>query len=113
MSIKRLLFGVTTALFAVLLNLNAVYAGEDHKAEALKHVQAAIDTGKAGDAKAATEHLEQAKTHAAAANKEKPSVHLDAAIQSLDKGIEHGKMGHGGMTVQPAEEAMTHIKAAN
>ncbi|MGX2041009.1 small metal-binding protein SmbP [Methylocaldum sp. MU1018] len=106
----KFLSGLLAGLFTLSLGFAAV-AAEDHKAEAMKHAQAAVDSGKKGDAKEVAEHAEAAKTHAEAANKEHPNPHLDAAIKSLDGAIEHGKMGHADVAGQAAEEAITHLNA--
>ncbi|HYE34695.1 small metal-binding protein SmbP [Methylocaldum sp.] len=106
----KILSGLLAGLFSLSLSLTAV-AAEDHKAEAMKHTQAAVDSSKKGDAKGVAEHAEAAKTHAAAANKEKANPHLDAALKSLDGAIEHGKMGHADIAGKAAEEAMTHLNA--
>jgi hypothetical protein len=89
-----------------------VIAAEDHKAEALKHAEAAVESGKKGDAAGVGEHATAAKTHAQAAEKEKANAHLEAAIKSLDGAIEHGKMGHADIAGKSAQEAVSHLKAA-
>jgi hypothetical protein len=106
---RGIIKGLLTAAFATMLGLSAAQAAEDHKAEALKHAEAAVA---AGNAAGVAEHAEAAKTHAAAANAEKKSPHYDAAITSLNSAIEHGKMGHADIAKKSAEEAVTHLKAA-
>ncbi|WP_205780627.1 MULTISPECIES: small metal-binding protein SmbP [Methylocaldum] len=106
----KILSGLLAGLFTMSLGFTAV-AAEDHKGEAMKHAQAAVDSGKKGDAKGVAEHAEAAKTHATAANQANPNPHLDAAIKSLDGAIEHGKMGHADIAGKAAEEAMTHLNA--
>jgi hypothetical protein len=108
----RILTGLLAGAFAALLSLNPVIAVENHKAEALKHAEAAAESGKKGDAAGVGEHATAAKTHAEAAEKEKANPHLEAAIKSLDGAIEHSKMGHADVAGKSAEEAVTHLKAA-
>lgn len=106
----KIVTGLLAGLFTLSLGFSAV-ADEDHKAEAMKHAQAAAKSGKQGDAKGVAQHAEAAKTHAAAANQKNPNPHLDAAIKSLDGAIEHGKMGHADVAGKAAEEAITHLNA--
>lgn len=106
----KIFSGLLAGLFTLSLGLTAV-AADDHKAEAMKHAQAAVDSGKKGDAIGVAQHAEAAKTHATAANQANPNPHLDAAIKSLDGAIEHGKMGHAEVAGNAAEEAMTHLNA--
>lgn len=108
----KFLTSLTALACGALLTLNAAYAAENHKAEALKHAEAAVASSKAGDAKAVSEHAGAAKVHTEAAEKEKASPHYEAAIKSLDGAIEHGNMGHADIAGKSAEEAVTHLKAA-
>ncbi len=103
---------LTTCAFAALLALNPAMAAESHKAEALTHAEAAVASGKAGDAKGVGEHAAAAKVHVDAAEKEKANPHLEAADKSLESAIEHSKMGHADIAGKSAEEAVTHLKAA-
>ncbi len=99
--------GLLTGLFA-----SATVLAEDHKAEATQHALAAAASGKKGDAVACGEHAAAAKTHAEAAQAEKPNPHLSAGIKNLDEAIEHAKMGHADVAGEAAEAAATHLKAA-
>jgi hypothetical protein len=108
----KLLTSLLSGVFIALLSLNPAVAAEDHKAEALKHAQAAVEAGKKGDAKGVAEHAQAAKPHVEAAQKEKASPHYEAADKSLDGAIEHGKMGHADIAGKSAEEAVTHLNAA-
>ena len=109
----KILTGLLAGAFVAMLGLNsAIAAEEDHKAEALKHAEAAAASGKAGDAKAVGEHASAAKVHAEAAETAKANEHLEAAIKSLDGAIEHAGMGHADVAGKSAEEAVTHLKAA-
>lgn len=108
---KQLLSLLTAGFIAGLLGTTQVLA-EDHKAEATKHALAAAESGKRGDAAAVGEHAAAAKTHAEAAQAEKPNAHLDAGIKNLNDAIEHAKMGHADIAGEAADAAATHLKAA-
>lgn len=108
----KLLLSLSSAALAVALALTPGHAAENHKAEALKHAEAAVDSGKKGDAPGVGTHASAAKEHVTAAEKEKPNAHLEAANKSLDSAIDHSKMGHADLAGKAAEEAVTHLKAA-
>lgn len=109
----KILTGLLAGALTALLSLSPAFAAkEDHKAEALKHAEAAVESGKKGDAAGVGEHAAVAKTHTEAAEKEKANPHLEAAVKSLDGAIEHSKMGHADIAGKSAEEAVTHLKAA-
>ncbi|WP_156302219.1 small metal-binding protein SmbP [Methylogaea oryzae] len=105
--------GFLAATLACLLSAAPLFAAEDHKAEALSHAQACVESAKQGDAKAAAEHAKSAKAHAEAAEKEKANAHLPAAIRELNSAIEHGQQGHAAQTGEAAQGAIAHLKAAN
>ncbi|BBL77024.1 small metal-binding protein SmbP [Methylomagnum ishizawai] len=106
------LLSLKVGVLAALLALNPAFAAENHKAEALKHAEAAVASSKTGDAKAVGEHAAMAKVHTEAAEKEHPNAHFEAALKSLDGAIEHSKMGHADIAGKSAEEAVTHLNAA-
>lgn len=109
----KIITGLLAGAFAAVLGLNSAFAAEEnHKAEALKHAEAAVESSKTGDAKGVGEHATAAKTHAEMAEKAAANAHLEAAIKSLDGAIEHAGMGHADIAGKSAEEAVTHLKAA-
>ncbi|HYE34694.1 small metal-binding protein SmbP [Methylocaldum sp.] len=85
---------------------------ENHVKEALKHAQAAADSGKKGDATGVGEHAQAAKPHVDAAMQQNPNEHLTAAMKSLDSAVQHSQMGHPDMAGKAAEEAVSHLKMA-
>lgn len=106
-----------TSVFAVLLLVLSfgVFA-EEHADAAMKHANAAVTAGKAGNAPALVNHSKQSLEHALAASlvaKGQPKTHLDAAAKSLQDAIDHGNMGHADIATKSAEEAVEHIKAGN
>lgn len=106
------LTGFLTVVLTSSLYVVSAFAAEDHKAEALKHVEAAVESGKSGNASGVAEHSGAAKPHVDAANQEKPSTHFGEANKSLDSAIEHGKMGHADIAGKAAGDAATHLKMA-
>jgi predicted aldo/keto reductase-like oxidoreductase len=109
---KNILSSIGAGIVGLMLTISPGFSAENHKAEAMKHVQAAMDSGKSGNATAVGEHASMAKVHVDAAIKEKANPHLDMANKSLDSAIEHSKMGHADIAGKAAEEAATHLKAA-
>lgn len=105
----RILTGLWTIILAALLGFAPAMAAEDHKAEAIKHAQAAAESG---DAKAVGEHAVASRAHVDAALKEKPNTHLDAAATSLDAAIEQSKAGDAAAAASSANTALIHLKAA-
>ena len=101
-----------TLMATLVLGSGPLMAAEDHKAEAMKHAQAALESGKLGNAAAIGEHAGAAKVHAEAAQQERPNVHLEAAIKSLDSAIEESKKGNAALAEEAAFGAVTHLKAA-
>lgn len=106
-----------SALLAGLLSVTAV--AEEHADAALKHIQMAIQYGKAGHGAVfhqhASEALTQAKKAAAVATGES-KTHLEAAVKSLESALEHGSMKgaeHVNAATKAAEEAEEHLKAGN
>jgi hypothetical protein len=108
----KILSGLIAGALGAVLSFNPAVAAEDHKAEAIKHAEAAVASGKQGDAKGVGDHAAMAKTHVDMAKQEKANEHLDMANQSLDSAIEHSKMGHADIAGNAAAEAVTHLKAA-
>lgn len=109
---RKIATGLGASLVAALLSLSPAMAEENHKAEAAKHAQAAVEAGKKGDAAAVGEHCAMAKTHADAAQQEKANPHLGAGIENLNKCIEHAGMGHADIAGGAAEAAVSHLQAA-
>lgn len=108
----KIITALAASLVGLALSIQPVGAAEDHKAEAMKHITAAVEAGKKGDAPGVGTHAEAAKPHVEAANKEKANPHLEMSGKSLDSAIEHSKMGHADIAGKAAEEAATHLKAA-
>ncbi|WP_236102272.1 small metal-binding protein SmbP [Methylotetracoccus oryzae] len=106
---KRL---IPKVIFVFTLGFAVTSGAEDHKAEAMKQAQAALDSGKQGNAAAVAEHAAAAKIHAEAAQQERPNPHLDAAIKNLDAAIAEGRKGNASSAEEAAFGAVTHLKAA-
>ena len=106
---KRL---IPIVIFVFTLGFAVTSGAEDHKAEAMKQAQAALDSGKQGNAAAVAEHAAAAKIHAEAAQQERPNPHLDAAIKNLDAAIAEGRKGNASSAEEAAFGAVTHLKAA-
>lgn len=109
---KTRLFALLGAgLLSGLLGMNAALA-EDHKALATQQAMAAAESGKQGDAAACADKAALAKTHAEAAQAEKPNPHLSAGIRNLNEAIDLAKQGKADDAGEAADAAATHLKAA-
>jgi hypothetical protein len=87
-------------------------APENHKAEAVKHAEAAYESGKQGNLAALGEHAVASKQHAEAAQAERANPHLEAGIRNLDSAIAESRSGHADLAEEAAFGALTHLKAA-
>jgi hypothetical protein len=83
----------------------------DHLTEAVRQTQAAIDAGNSGQTSLVVEHAEQALTHARAAEKERPSPKLEAAIKSLQQAVKEGKSGKVDVAMKAARTALEKLQA--
>lgn len=100
-------------LLAILaLGIGGAWAEEDHKAEAMKHAEAAVASGAKQDAAGVGEHAAAAKSHAEAAQKERANPHLDATIDNLGEAVKLGKAGDAAGATKAVEAGITHLKAA-
>ena len=82
----------------------------DHKAEAVKHITAAIDAGKSGSAKGVTGHAQEALTHAEALAKQQPGDDVNAAVKDLEDAVTKGKSGDADGATRSAEEALEKLQ---
>jgi hypothetical protein len=87
-------------------------AAESHSAEALKHVQEAIEYGKQGNGDQLMKHASTALKHAEAAQKEKADASMAEGLQSLQKAIDHAKGGQADMATKAAEDALQALRNA-
>ncbi|MGR9086152.1 MAG: small metal-binding protein SmbP [Gammaproteobacteria bacterium] len=101
-------------LFLMALS-SAVLAQNEHTRVALEHANAAVQAGKAGNAKELVTHADAALEHALAGaivahGTEK--VHLEAAANELEEAINHGNLGHADVASEHAGAAVTHLSEA-
>jgi len=105
------------SLFALLLALSfAAFAEDQHCKIALEHANAAVQQGKANNAKELVKHANAAMEHTLAAAlvlTGQPKEHLEAASNELEEAVNHGNLGHTDVATQHAEAAVTHIQAGN
>ncbi len=79
---------------------------EQHRQDAVKLAQEAVDHGKQGHVGALLKTAEDALQHALQASK---GSHVDAGVTELKNAIEHGKAGHADVATKHAEQAVTHL----
>src|SRR5919198_2811408 len=77
----------------------------DHKAEALKHIQAGITEGKQGKADALVEHAREAKSHLGDAMGQSTSPQLQNTVKLVREAINQGKEGKADTATKSLEEA--------
>ncbi len=103
---KTILFSLFIAALFAFNPLNAI-AGSSHLKEAIEHTEAAT---KANDAKAITQHAEEAKTHANAAKSEmSENKHLQEGLKSLDEAAQKGRDGKAEEARKAAKDALEHF----
>ena len=102
------LYGSTPDLSAPLRALAQMRV--DHKAEAIKEIQLALDEGKAGRAPTLVTHAQSALEHAQAAEKEKPTPDVEAAITSLQNAVDKGKAGNVADATKALQDALSRLK---
>jgi len=98
-----------------LISSAAVFAGEDHAAEAMTHAKAAVEHGKAGHPNVLVDHAKLALEHALAGSLSAHGAaknHLDAAANSLQSAIDQGGLDKTAEATKAAEEAISHIQAS-
>jgi gas vesicle protein len=77
----------------------------DHKAEALKHIQAGIEEGKQGKADALVEHAKEAMKHISDSMGESTSPQLQGVAKQVREAINQGKEGKADTATKALEEA--------
>jgi hypothetical protein len=87
-------------------------AETDHKAEALKHIQAGIEEGKQGKAEALVEHAKEARSHLGDAMGQSTSPQLQNAVKQVREAIEQGKQGKADTATKSLEEANKTLSTA-
>jgi hypothetical protein len=104
---------------ALLILASSAVVAEEHAEAALKHIQMAIEYGKAGHGPVFHQHASEALIQAqkaAEVAKGESKTHMDASVRLLESAIEHGKMPgpeHINAATTAAEEAAKHLKAGN
>ena len=88
---------------------NAAEEEVDHKAEAIKHTEQAVEHGKQGHADVLVEHAQQALKHSKEGTGVRSTYELEVASPHLRQAIEHGKQGHADIATQHAEEALAKL----
>src|SRR6266542_1535590 len=86
---------------------------EGNKAQeqkAIKHTEAAITQGKAGNAEGLRKHAETALKIAQGAEKRHSEAHVKEGIQHLKLAVDEGRKGNADEGTKHAEEALTHLK---
>lgn len=107
---------LTIAVATSLLLFNAAVFADPHLDEAIKHAEAAVNSGKTGHSHDLVEHAGSAREHAMAAElteKGQAKTRTDNAIIDLDEAIKHGKMMHAEIATTYAEAALDDLKKAN
>lgn len=103
---------ISTYVGLLLLLSTSVFA-EEHAAAALKHANAAVVLGEAGQTAIFIEHAKTALEHALAASlaaKGLPKNHLNDAATELQESIDLANLGHIGSATIHVEAAVKHIK---
>jgi ABC-type tungstate transport system permease subunit len=88
---------------------NAAEEKVDHKAEAIKHTEQAVEQGKQGHADVLVEHAQQALKHAKEGTGVRSTYELEVASPHLRQAIEQGKQGHVDVATKHAEEALAKL----
>ncbi|WP_374088191.1 small metal-binding protein SmbP [Methylomicrobium lacus] len=118
----KIKFYIFTGLSAFASIATSVYGGT-HGDEAIKQLEKAIESAKAGDNKASIEHVETAKRHLRLENKEHPYTkslkkitgenpkqeHDEAAVDQMNKAEAHLKKGQFKDAEQHEKDAETHV----
>ena len=85
----------------------------DHKSEAIKHTQAAVDAGKGGSAHGVADHAQEALVHVKAAGKEQSAKDQMKPVQkSLEEAVSKGKSGDTDGATKAAEDALNKLNGA-
>ena len=84
----------------------------DHKAEALKHIQAGIEEGKQGKADALVEHAKEAISHIRDSMGQSTSPQLQQAAKQVREAIDQGKEGKADTATKSLEEANKTLATA-
>ena len=108
---RRLIVIALSVILGLFLAPDIV-AEENHIAEAIKNVKAAIGHGKEGHVNNLRTYVETALAHAEAAEKAATNPHTKQAITHLNESVDHAKQGHADVATKHAEEALTHLDAA-
>jgi cellobiose-specific phosphotransferase system component IIA len=84
----------------------------DHKAEALKHIQAGIEEGKQGKADTLVEHAKEAMNHISDSMGQSTSPQLQNAAKQVREAINQGKEGKADTATKSLEEANKALSTA-
>jgi hypothetical protein len=77
----------------------------DHKAEALKHIQAGIAEGKQGKVDVLVEHAKEAKSQIRPAMGQSTAPQLQNVAKQVKEAIDQGKQGKADIATKSLEEA--------
>lgn len=118
------LYSKTILLVAFAAISGVAYAQEDHGKKAEEHLEMALKSGKAGDAKGVISHTEEARKELIDDNENHPYTHLQKPIygehqkaerdeeifEEMDKAIEEAREGHTREAVEAVERASRHLR---
>lgn len=124
MKMSAHLYGKAILLVAFAAICGVVHAQEDHGKKVEEHLEKALKSGKAGDAKGVISHTEEARKELIDDNEEHPYTHLHKPIygehqkaerdeeifEEMDKAIEEAREGHTQEAVEAVERASRHLR---
>jgi len=124
MKMSAHLYDKTILLVAFAAISGVVNAQEDHGKMVEEHLEKALKSGKAGDAKGVISHTEEARKELIDDNEEHPYTHLHKPIygehqkaerdeeifEEMDKAIEEAREGHTQEAVEAVERASRHLR---
>ena len=98
----------------IVFGAGVIQAAEtiNHKAEALKHIQAGIEEGKQGKADALVEHAKEAISHIRDSMGQSTSPQLQQAAKQVREAIDQGKEGKADTATKSLEEANKTLATA-